>query len=446
MKAPPKRPTRQVGMSSGEKARMVVMGIALLAMILVVWRSISPSPAPSPTQPDGATPSPAQVVLPPIDYDLLSDVADGNRSERVVLEPEPFHHLSRASLGLLQSHITELGEPTFPFAAVTGGTADRNSLRGQPFLLRGELLDARVVTRSADAKAEYWCRLRDDNGREYHFVSIRIPEQIFSDQNFVRTDGYFYKLYEEKREDAWHTAPLFVGPRLTPSWRALPAVSEFPTEAVALARDDRLGMVGEPDARALWPLLGYARWLADLQPDQLTAAFAKAEELNSAAFEEVATDPDRFRGKPFRIYAKVVDGWTASAGENPLRVGRVARAWIGNTGWRGSPALVVAPASLRLQTGSSLVLDGWFLQLMGYEAQDTLRRAPVFVVAAAAPNTGAPALWADQLLLGAAIAASATVMLIGFLILRDRRMQAAAAQRSTERRERRKQARAGTVE
>ncbi len=410
----------------------VRLGLLLggLVLVLVVYRAVgmhrssedgAPSAAPSP-------PIQSQVALPPVDHAALAAVHDARPEERIVLESEAFRGLAKMARALLPAHLRALGEPALPFDQLPEHASE---LRGKPFRLRGELLSAQIRRRQPGLPQEYWCWIRSEAGPEYFFVSLKIPDQLFGSENFVLTDGYFFKVYTQVLDGESVTAPLLVGRQLTPSFRRAAPVEKLDPVILAEVRDNPLGVDEGLDQTALWHLLGYAHTLAQ-DPKRLEAEFARAPEFTFQTLKELSIEPSLYRGKAFRIPGRVPADpgwrWSEVAGENPLRAQRLHYGYLGNLSFGDYPLLLVSADDYRIEGKEGRWFYGWFLELQGYvDKKDTPRRTPVFVVAGDEYQAPKPPPVYGQILwwfLGLALLVAGLLVV---MIRRDRRKSEEAA-------------------
>lgn len=321
------------------------------------------------------------ISLPPIEQDLLVMVKDDSDMERRILEPEPFRHLARMSQALHAGHLRSLGEPALPFALLKSDPANH---RGKAFRVRGELLDTDITTRSPGAPQEFWCRLRTDQGEEVLFVSMKVPDDLFGAENYVRADGFFFKNYTWSIGGEQYTAPLLIGREIVPSWRESGALEGIDLMLLNTVRDHRLGESEDLDEAALWHLLGHARWMQE-NDDLCKEVFDRAPEMDLDFLKQLAAEPELFRGKPIQVPGRVPDNssyrWGEIAGENPLRATWLRYGYLGNLAFSDHPILLVGTDEMDFSGNRGRWYFGYFLQLKGYiDRENNPRRAPVFVV------------------------------------------------------------------
>jgi hypothetical protein len=101
-------------------------------------------------------------------------------------------------------------------------------------------------------------------------------------------------------------------------------------------------------------------------------------------FADLFRHPDVYRGRPVTLRGTLRRLVKQTPGDNDLGVKHVYEGWVYAHGSQHNPAVVLftrRPAGL--PTGGDLAEDvqfsGYFLKLYGYQAQDTTRKAPLFV-------------------------------------------------------------------
>jgi hypothetical protein len=323
-----------------------------------------------------------QSMLPEFDAELLSSIKDSADSERVILEPEAFAATAYNAEALLESWVYLLGQPKFDFA---DGAKNPGSYRGEVFRARGELLDARSITRIVGEDQEYWTLIKTEDGHLMFFAAMQMPETLFGADNFVLADGYFYKNYRQKIDGDWITAPLFVGNHILPSMPAEAPTSKPDMRLLNQVIDQPIGTDNNPSLlnsnKEMWHLANVARELRR-NPEMAAKANEKAAMLDFEVLSDLVKNPELYRGRVFELGGEIVEAHTGRATENPLRSREISSAWIRNS-FLGDTLLHVKAAdnfAFDKYAGNS-IMHGYFLMLWAYtDTQMVPRRAPVFVV------------------------------------------------------------------
>ena len=193
-----------------------------------------------------------------------------------------------------------------------------------------------------------------------------------------------------------------------------------------MSRNERLRESNRDRLRRL-PLFAQ---LADEALDQL-AGLSRIQYFRKK--EMLFGEGEPYRGMAVRLeLSKNLDGWTERAGENPLRIERVTKGWIGNQTWKGQVPVIyyISPSEqeeLHDRYGEARYLEGrgYFFKNYAYtKADGDLGRVPVFVmdtieaVEIEVDGTPRQIMWA---MLGAVLG---MIGLLAFLLLRDRRKAA----------------------
>ncbi|MDP7062737.1 MAG: hypothetical protein QF489_07380 [Planctomycetota bacterium] len=380
-------------------------------------------------------------LLPKLDYSILDKVKDKTDSDRVILEPDAFRMLSEKSQEMINSWFNVLGKE-FDFLT---GREKAPELRGGLFRLRGELIDARPLTRVEGEEPEYWCQIRTDDGAEFFYVSVLMPTELFVHDNFVLADGYFFKYYRQKVDGDWITLPLFVGRQLVPSWPRAEPRSEPDMAYLAGVRDQPIGThndVEQLNTRPeLWHLANVARTVA-ATPESLAEAIKEPLVMDWDLLKLVSESPEIYRGRMFQI-GGIIRGTPATvrATENPLRETQISSAWIRNDSVGDVLLHLKAPGEFPFSEAGlkPTVYHGYFLMLWAYhDSQEIPRRSPVFVVVDSfSPEPYTPPFAGQMVLMFLGIAVAIGFLLL-WLVRKDRRNSEIAMQKMLDRRNNRR--------
>lgn len=175
-------------------------------------------------------------------------------------------------------------------------------------------------------------------------------------------------------------------------------------------RDNTLGL--EPDDRHAY---FYILWLCREIGTDAIAQFARAfrEERRAAdprysqrpvsefpVFVDVFRHPEAYRGRPVTLHGYFRRLVKFEPGENDLGVRHVYEGWIYTEDSQSNPAVVIftrKPDGLPIggDITEEVQFSGYFLKMYGYEAQDTTRKAPLFIAGEVQwfPHRPANATW-----------------------------------------------------
>jgi hypothetical protein len=156
-------------------------------------------------------------------------------------------------------------------------------------------------------------------------------------------------------------------------------------------RDNTLGL--EPDDRHAYFL---ALWLCrEVGPERL-AEFAEAFQIERryrssrgsssppSTFVDMLRHPQDYRGRPVTLQGRLRRMVKLEPGENDLGVRHVYEGWVYDEHAQHNPCVVLftrKPSGLPLggELDEEVRCTGYFLKLYGYDAHDTLRKAPLVI-------------------------------------------------------------------
>lgn len=401
-------------------------------------------------QDDSMTPGSPEVVesivVPRLDPSVLEGrIRDARPEDRVLLDAEAVEGLLTYTQNLSAAHYGALGVRTLDPAATDELLTDPEAHRGDPYRARGYVVDVVERTRPAGGTSQRGT-LRTDDGRYVHFVTSRLPEGMIAD-DFVRMDGLFLQLYRRELPEGWQEGPLLVGARMV---RSYPRAEDVDRETLLTYLDDLTdddattvqGLTGEVyDAQ--WKLIAYSLAHGD------EVDWESAPVLDNTVMTDVLKNGAAHRGEPFRIpVSKNMGLWTRDPGENPARVDTVTTGWIGNWTWTNHAGVLnfVMPGGFPEVENSELVEGrGYFLKNFAYEPKNGgVRVAPYFVLESLEVFQPQEEFSIDFLLYGMVGITVLLVLLIPFLLIRDRRKSAALQHELLRRRQERRRRTEGT--
>ncbi|KAA3605027.1 MAG: hypothetical protein DWQ01_20730 [Planctomycetota bacterium] len=423
-----------------ERRRLWIMAMGLVlvvGMAVTIQQSLSKGEEEGPAEPNETLES--MVAQPPVQPELLEEVADADEIDRLKIEPGPFRHLSQMAHLLQTGHLRALGNPELPLEQVE---QNPESYRGKAFRVRGLLQATRILTRSPGAPEERWSWLQTDQGQDVFFVSLRTDEGVFPG-SFVKGDGFFFKLYRQTLDGKILTAPLLIGRELLRSYRLLEPSQEIDLAALADIETPEIGTQQGPQQTPYWSLLNVAHHLGQ-DPAALEQRFENVPQLTLSRLTELAAQPAAFRGQPIILAGMVSDHQVMEAGENPVRLEFTTSIWLRNLAWGDHLVHVVAPGRFpdSREKGGSQEFQylGWFMQLESYfDTTNRPRRAPLFIVAGGRwMDVKAPS-WIGETMLGFLAAAIVLTLVMIVLIRQDRKRTAQMNRKLEERRRQRRE-------
>lgn len=419
-----------------DRNRMIVMGVAtvMVAIAFVVSQQQVKklSDADQQEMPESQRVAETEQVVghvPAFDMlEVLEPIRDGESSERIVVDQRALDVVFDYGRILTDNQYRSVGIRTLDEATYEELWQAPGEHRVEPYLARGELVRLQRRKRSENRPQEYAGTLAMGGDRHVHFVVLDKPEGL-DVGDWARVNGMFLQLYsveapggEERIE-----APLLCGPELVRSFAPIVPEGAVATPSLEAVTDDTLQNVTGLPEDALWELMAKAS-----SPDPGTD-WESAPALDGQLMGEILADGEPYRGMAVRLeLSKNLDGWTERAGENPLRIERVTKGWIGNQTWKGQVPVIyyISPSEqeeLHDRYGEARYLEGrgYFFKNYAYtKADGDLGRVPVFVmdtieaVEIEVDGTPRQIMWA---MLGAVLG---MIGLLAFLLLRDRRKAA----------------------
>jgi hypothetical protein len=345
--------------------------------------------------------------------EILAQIEDATETQQEFLKSTPLQEVFSYARLQTRKALESAGMRTLD-AELTGELmADPAAHRLEPVLLRGQILDVSQRQSSGGERPGWMGSVLTDDGSLGYFFVANAPKlqgapdapQSLRRGDFVRIDGLFHKIYRAPVPDAIGSealqsasGPLILGYGASPSTPAVPDADEITEEwsrALLLGLDsvidDEIARTFEEDAFDLqqWGLLAYAK-LKGGETDWDAAA-----ELNQEVLTKIYEDGDEFRGTPFRIPVSInLDTYSTTVEDNPLRLERVTRGWIGNNNWKGAVKTIkwVGPfvrRDLVREQGLKGADDAHrYVEAKGYFFRNILftnkagepRRSPVFVL------------------------------------------------------------------
>ncbi|MBC8406744.1 MAG: hypothetical protein H8E15_16130 [Planctomycetes bacterium] len=421
-----------------ERVRLVLLtaglGLAIGVFLYIQNRPLDKDDfrLPGPITEDQA--GPVDVVFPPVDIDELAEAKDATASERLVLESLPFSRLLSLSQSLHPGHLDAIGSPTLDFETVE---ANSKEIRGTPYRLRGDVKDLRIQKRAVDGPEETWTWIRTDEGKDFFYVSLNPPEELFgSDGMYVVVEGFYYKIYSQLIEGEKVTAPLLVGRGLRPSVHKDPPATNLDFALLGRVKDDVFGGRTEIEDAGYWHLLNFVSTLAT-DEKRYDEEFDNAVHFDKKLLLALAADPAPYRGKALKLYGKPVLEWSEASPENPQRLRFGSHAFLNKYEFGDQFVRIAAPSRDAFKgLGLRHELLGYFLRMWAFEDKEgNQRRTPVFVIAGVRERKIETSMLESQIM--QVFLTLFLVFVIGFvyLIRRDKKQ---AQQAIIELRERRK--------
>lgn len=443
----------------GDWFRIGLMGAVLAGLVFAFFFYDSKG--------EGEPPPPGPVVtiertpVPELDTQMLGEIRDATREQRLLLEPGPYAHLLEKSLSVVPAVAKALGMPAEPVPLQRLRT-DPEKWRGHYLWYKGvlkHLSEPRPTHPIANYRV-YEGHIETVEGDMVLFAVSVPPAQALRVGDWVRVEGFFMKLRDMHLPVAVDQAPLLVGPELIPAfadWKPvdqldaqiLARVDDFISHDGVVIRGDTEKNIFESQDVPLWHLASYAKVeeerIAGLPPkEKQELPTFNTEQLWSKAFHgEIA------KGTPQRLVGILKHVRIVEAKANPLGIEHWSEVWLLNRGFGVRPFAVWVPRRVtEFLLDDSLVAYGYFFKRYAYAGHDYEERkyphyAPLFVAADVHAFDIRPNEASTWVAWGAAGVVLLLVGLFFFLARGDRRERDRHEEQLVERR-RRRRARGGS--
>jgi hypothetical protein len=424
-------PLSRGGPDRSDWIRLGIMGALLGFLLYLAFFQAVPPASP----PLGGPPVVMEKVpMPELDPAILALAKDGSREERLVREREVLEHLLRKSLRVVPATARAMGMPEEP-VPMAWVRSDPARYRGKYLFYRGTLedLSAGREGHPIDGYLVHEGRLRTQEGDLVLFAVSLPPRSEIKKGEFVRVEGFFWKLLDAHFPVPVDKAPFLVGPEILPDALAWPPVERLDPAVMAKVRDGIVvnGVLGttqeerqdvarllvDSQDEPLWHLASHARHaLAQMSPEQIQAlpAFAHRDQWRDAEFGRMA------RGTPLRVMGTFIKARTLEARTNPIGAQFWTEVWIQSRDMGGRIFFVWIPKAVEgWQQNESVLMPAYYFRRHLYRTNDDKEIfAPLFVApdlqrfAVVAHPAAAFARWA---------LAGTGLLLIGILVWLGRR-------------------------
>lgn len=430
-----------------DKRRIIILAIGLLVLIgAFVTSQISAKNKKEQEQAanknamavdDG--PLESQIYVPEFKrMELLRNIRDSNESEQVQLKEESILAALKYTSKLTPAQYTVLGIYDLNAEMQEVIIANPASHRLDPLRVRGKILDLRHRPETDTTPGTFYGTLEQKDGSRAHFVVSDAGKMDDLPSDFLRLDGLFVQVHHAEIQGEWVNAPLLVGRRLVGSYEFLELDAELNTPAMALVEDDVAteGSKGIP-YQAQWELLAKA----SQESGQID--WANVPKFGDEYLGRMYKGDDSLRGMAFRFpISTSMAARTVEVGENPLHRNQIMKGWIGNYTWTKGNGLIqwigaFDNEALHDYTGKAKLVTGrgFFLKNVVYEMRDgRAGKTPLFVMQSMeihtpkVDSTEREILWAMLGLTGV------IMVIITWLLSRDKRQNRLLQQKLAERR------------
>ncbi len=362
---------------------MLIGALLLIGAIVAIRAQVGKNGQPRSPEQARAPTLPTEISLPKIDVAALEAAAhDGSAEPRVSLLASAIEAGFAACAQLSDSVFDALGGRELTPQIAEQILEAPTQHRGQLLRVRCSVDEIHELENPADnGKPRRLVRGHLEAGTQLFFAVEESVGVAPAPGDFVRIDGLFVRVEPAEIEGVPPEVPLFVGPRMFESFRALTPVRQLDANAFHRVHDDSVadGLEGL-DQDAYWQLVSYVKHL-----EQDAVDWDKAPILDNKTIQSIFSDGNAWRGKPVRVpAARLLDVWKKAQSENPLRLEHLIEGWFGRGDWIGQAKLAhfVAPFdAVPANLHGDVSVRAFFYKNLAYAPRDGgTAIAPFFVV------------------------------------------------------------------
>lgn len=306
-----------IGQTS-DRTRLLFLSALMIVFVAAFgylrWRAVpeDPQEQQSAYLPEVEKPRVVPVSSVKIDHALLAQVKDDDRTSRLIREPAPYGHLLAEARKLTRGDLSALGVKRIDPQEVL---ADPGLHRGQVYEVKGFLESVEVV--QGDVYQEVRGTLLDPTGQRYAFSVLREPDAAVGE--VVRLQGFFFKVFAVETAPGEYDDQVLhlVGRALPRAFLEMAPVDDLSDAPLHQLRDFDVTDMIDIQEDVLYHVLNFVRSLSDEE--------RASTEYEDVEWAQLRQDPDRYRGRPVRVFANRYASleWPRQLGpdgENPLDV------------------------------------------------------------------------------------------------------------------------------
>jgi hypothetical protein len=327
------------------------------------------------------------VPVPVLNDSLLSVTRDDTRPKRLLVEGEPLKHLLAKSI--------DVGPTVAAALQIPAEMVPVETLRAEPEAWRTRWLwyEGKLTRLSGPREGhpikgysiyEAIIELEDGNSVLTDF-SVE-PKQKLVVGDWVRTEGYFFKLRDQTYPSKLDKAPMLVGRTIERDYEDWPAITKIDPKVFEGFDDssfhpDELPFrrVEEDQTEQLWHLGALVR---DTAKDRSFAQWRKVEPLSLAEPYDRLREGKIARGEPMCVFGTLIRRQTIAAPANPANIKFWTAVWIQVHGFGGHLIPIWVPKKVgELPLRAQLEVRGHYYRWFVYDAKSERLRVPLFVAA-----------------------------------------------------------------
>lgn len=327
------------------------------------------------------------VPVPALSVQLLEKVRDDTRAHRLLVEPEPLKHLLAKSIDVGPSVAAALEIPADMVPVETLRT-ETETWRSRWLWYEGKLtrLSGPRKGHPIDGYSVYEATIELEDGNSVLTEFSVEPKFKLVVGDWVRTEGYFFKLRDLTYPDKLDQVPMLVGRTIERDYEDWPAITKIDPK-VFEGLDDAgfypgtlpFHSVEEDQTEQLWHLGAFVR---DTAKDRTFAQWRRIEPLSLAEPYDRLREGTVERGEPMRVFGTLIRRQTIAAPANPANIKFWTAVWIQVHGFGGHLIPIWVPKKVgELPMRAQLEVRGHYYRWFVYDAKSDRLRVPLFVAA-----------------------------------------------------------------
>lgn len=341
---------------------------------------------------NAAEPDPGDVLervvrVPTLDEKLLVEVRDTARSDRLQVEREPLRHLLAKAIDVGPSVAAALQIPDdmVPVSEVVEAI-DKWRYRWLWYEGRLTQISAPRKGHPIDGYSIIEATVQLEDGRSVMAAFSVEPKDKLQVGDWVRTEGYLFKLRDITYPETLDKVPMLVGRSLQRDFEDWPKITELDQSLFEGFDDSSMWpedlparTVEEDQTEILWHLGAFVR---DTAKDRTLKDWRKIEPLTTAEPYDRLVNGEVGRGEPMRVFGTLIRRHTIAAPANPANIKFWTAVWIQVHGFGGHLIPIWVPGKVdELPMRAQLEVRGFYYRWFVYDGKRDRFKVPLFVAA-----------------------------------------------------------------
>lgn len=327
------------------------------------------------------------VRVPELNEKLLATTRDKSRSDRLLVDAEPLRHLLAKSIDVGPSVAAALQIPA-EMVPVEELREHVDQWRHRWLWYEGKLttLSGARKGHPIDGYSVYEAVIELEDGNSVMVAFSLEPKDKLKVGDWVRVEGYYFKLRDLTYPDKLDRVPMLVGRTIERDYEDWPKVTTL-DQSLFEGLDDSswwptdlpAHTVEEDQTEILWHLGAFVR---DTAEDRTFAEWRRIEPLSVAEPLDRLRAGEVARGEPMRIFGTLIRRSTIAAPANPANIKFWTTAWLQVHSFGGHLIPIWVPKKVgKLPMQAQLEVRGFYYRWFIYDGAEARFKAPLFVAA-----------------------------------------------------------------